>query len=173
MCHTALLPPSLCFTQFTDKDDGLATKQERMEQPEVRSLWLQPELTCLLHNGWVTHRQVVLQGEEKIKVGRDAINPNNSSAAPGTHRHTEHIPLQAIIQHTLHNCNLCLCEIDFWGARLHEHPLSSLKAGPAQGTGTHCSRQAPPPDQHILCLCQGRLLKRLRRWIRHCTLVMQ
>lgn len=89
------------------------------------------------------------------------------------HTHTVHFPLLAIIQHTLHNSNnLWLCEIDFWGALPRKHPLSSLKAALAEGTGTHSSK-APPPDQHILWFCQGHFLKRLLRWIQHDTLVMQ
>lgn len=46
----------------------------------------------------------LLGGENEIQVGRDVINPNNSSTALRTHTHT-HTPLLAIIQHTLHNSN--------------------------------------------------------------------
>lgn len=47
----------------------------------------------------------LLGGENEIQVGRDVINPNNSSTALRTHTHIAHVPLLAIIQHTLHNSN--------------------------------------------------------------------
>lgn len=96
----------------------------------------------------------------------------STQTTPLEHTHTVRIPLPAIIQHTLHNSySLWLCEKDFWGLLPHKHPHSSLKAAPAEGTGT-----APPPDQRILSFCQGRLKKNkktLLRWIEHDTLVMQ
>lgn len=62
--------------------------------------------------------------------------------------HKLHIPLPAIRQHTLQYSNrLWLWQIDFWGARPHKHPRSSLKSPETIGRGTQSSRQ-PPLDQH-------------------------
>lgn len=93
------------------------------------------------------------------------------------HTHTVHIPLPAIIQHKLHNSNsLWLCEIDFWGARPHIHPLRLSESRTSRGN-RYTLEPAPPPDQHIPWSCQGRFLKKkkkkLLRWIQHDTLVMQ
>lgn len=49
----------------------------------------------------------------------------------------------------------CDCEIDFWGALPHKHPLSALKSGPAEGTGTHSSWH-PCQINTFLSFCQGR-----------------
>lgn len=153
--------------QFTDKEDGLETKQQcfpandryqaasgQISEAGSRRLLSNHNL---LHAGWVRHHQVILGGEEKTQVGRDAINPNNSSASPGTH--TVHIPLLAIIQHTLHNSNnLWLCEIDFWGALPHKTPTQLFDAGPAEGTGTRWAG-TPARSTHFMIL-PGTLLKK-------------
>lgn len=54
---------------------------------------------------------------------------------------------------------MCDCEIDFWGALPHKHPLSSLKAGPAEEQ-VHTGASSPTRSTHFMIL-PGTLFKKI------------